>query len=332
MCASVGWRLNLQGKKILITGGAGLLGSHLAKHFLKKGASVKVIDMTARELARNLRDCMNEIEYVEGECKEKQLVQRAMQGMDIVCHQAAKVGGALYTQSHELEIGLGNLEIDRCVIEAARNERPLIFQYTSSAGVYDKTKGARIPTPESEAWRGEPDSLYGMMKLFGERLSLLVGKEIDADVAITRLFPIYGKGENYSESGRVIPHLIRKVLLKEPYIVWGDGSQLRSFLEVNDATRALVAVLEKIEETSHLVVNVGSPEAITIKDLALMISELSPYSIKAPPIFEPSKSAGSAAMVPDITLLQKLTGWTPEVPLRKGLTELFTYYQDLYGV
>lgn len=314
----------------MVTGGAGLIGSYLVRSLLEKGAAVRVVDLADPGSARNLSDCIKEVEFVQGDLRRDGIARSAVKNIDILYHLAARVSGAQYTQSHELAIGLDNMDIDRTVLGAVRKERVPVFLYASSAGVYDRTEAVRIPTPETEAWRGEPDSLYGMVKLVGERMSLLVGKEIGTRVAIARLFPTYGYGEDRSESGRVIPHLIRKILRKEPYVIWGDGSNTRTFLHVTDAVRALTTMAEKIDKVDRVPVNVGSPDATTIRDLAFMIAELSPYSSKSSPTFNMSKSAGSVSMVPDIALIEALTGWTPAVPLKRGLTELFEYYRRVY--
>ena len=314
----------------MITGGAGLLGSHLVPLLLDEGAIVRVVDRIPRDHAVNLMSAMDHIDYIEGDLRNPEITDMAFRGTEIVFHLAARVAGAQYVQLHDLDIGLDNARIDVNVFESTLKHKPSVLLYASTGGVYDKSKQDTLPTSESQAWRGEPVNLYGMAKLLGERLATRVAERIGTRLAIVRLFSVYGPGEDYGETSRVIPDLIRKILLKEPFIIWGDGSQIRNFLYVADAANALVSAVKNISRIDKRPINIGSEKSITIKELALMLREISPYPEKPTPIFDPSKPLGAIQMIPDISAARASLDWRPKVPLEEGLRKTFDWYRNIF--
>lgn len=312
-----------EGKRTLVTGGGGFIGSHLVELLAKEGAEVTV---PIRSNARYLENVKN-IRLAYGDLQSMDFCSDVCKGKDIVMNLAADVGGIEYNIKHQGSIFRNNLSIFMNVLDASRINGVERFLAVSSACVYPRH--CTIPTPEEEGFIDSPDPSnegYGWAKRMEEFLSIAYSKEYGMNIAIARPYNAYGPRDNFDpNSGHVIPALIRRVMGGEnPLIVWGSGEQTRSFLYAEDFARGLMIVTEKYCKADP--VNIGSDEEVKIKDLANLIVKLS--GKKTNIIFDDSKPSGQPRRSCGTKKLFEKTGFRTKVPLEEGIRRTIEWYRE----
>jgi len=311
-----------EGKKTLVTGGRGFIGSHLVELLAKEGAEVTVpIRSDTRYLGNN-----KNIRLVYGDLQNMDFCSEVCKNKDIVMNLAADVGGIEYNIRHQGSIFRNNLSIFMNILDASRINDIERFLTVSSACVYPRH--CIIPTPEEEGFIESPDPSnegYGWAKRMEEFLSIAYSKEYNMNIAIARPYNAYGPRDNFDpNSGHVIPALIRRVMSGEnPLIVWGSGEQTRSFLYAEDFARGLMIVTEKYCKADP--VNIGSDEEVKIKDLANLIVKLS--GKKTNIIFDDSKPSGQPRRSCSTKKLFEKTGFKTKVPLEEGIKRTIEWYR-----
>lgn len=315
------------GKKVLVTGGAGFIGSHLVEMLVQRGAQVTVPVRSLTDNKRFLNAVKDDIEIVEADLLNPQRCTDIVTGKDIVMNLAALVGGIEYNIKHPASIFRDNLQIFMNVIEAARKANVERFLVTSSACVYPRH--CTIPTPENEGFTDRPEPTnegYGWAKRMEEFLGDAYHREYGMKIAIARPYNAYGPRDNFNpESSHVIPALIKRVIDGEnPLVVWGDGSQSRSFLYVADFARGLMEVCEKYAESD--VLNIGADEETTIKEIIEMIVELS--DVKTEIQFDTSKPTGQPRRHCDVMKVKEKIGYQAQMSLREGLANTIQWYKE----
>lgn len=323
-----------QGKKVLVTGGAGFVGSHAVEMLVEQGAKVRVT--TSHELnergKQNLAQVLDDIEVVVADLRHLNDALKATKDQDYVINAAAKVAGVHWNMNHPATMFRENMLIGTNVLEAAKENKVERFLVVSSACVYRRR--CTIPTPESEGFKDEPEPTnvgYGWAKRMSEFLGKAYHDEYGMIVAIARPYNAYGPRDNFDpERSHVVPGIIHRLLSGEnPFHVWGDGEQSRSFLYVKDFARGLLEIIEKYPEADPL--NLGANEEVKIKDLVKLIMEIAGKS-DVPVIFDPSKPAGQPRRCCDTTKAEQKIGWQPEYNLRQGLQETIDWYQANYHI
>ncbi|MEK7287354.1 MAG: NAD-dependent epimerase/dehydratase family protein [Elusimicrobiota bacterium] len=314
-------------KKVVVTGGAGFIGSHLVERLVEFGAEVRAPVRPGRN-RRFLAAVLDRIEIVEGNLEEADFCRRALDGQEILMHLAARVGGIEYNMKHPASIFRDNMQVFLNVMEAARQasslERLLV---TSSACVYPRH--CRIPTPEEDGFVDVPEPTnqgYGWAKRMEEFLGAAYAQEHRLRVAIARPYNAYGPRDNFRpDSSHVIPAIIRRVWEGgNPLVVWGSGRNSRSFLYVKDFVRGLMDVTQIYPKADP--VNLGADEETGIKDLAEMIVELSGKDLSV--ICDPTKPEGQPRRRCDVQKAVQTIGFKAEIPLREGLKETIRWYQN----
>lgn len=314
-------------KRVLVTGGAGFIGSHVVEMLVRMGARVRVPVRQFSKPSPFLSEVASDVERVEADLNNPDASVRVAQNMDIILHLAAHVGGVAYNMAHPAKLFSENVRPTINIVEAARKagvERLLI---TSSACVYQRD--IPIPVPESEGFVGTPEPTnegYGLAKRMAEYLGQKAAEEYGIKVAIARPFNAYGPRDNFDpETSHVIPSLIRRVLAGEnPFMVWGTGEQSRSFLYVTDFARGLLSVAEEyaIADPVHL----ATDEETTIRDLVDLIVRLSGRDVEIR--FDPTKPSGQPRRAGDTTKMKKKLSFRPIVSLEDGLRRTMEWYQS----
>jgi GDP-L-fucose synthase len=253
------------------------------------------------------------------------VARAACAGMNTVCHLAARVGGVGYNAKHHGTLFTENLAVGLNVIDAAARAGAERFLCVSSACVYGN--GAAVPTPESEGFLGDPEATnfgYGWAKRALEVQARGYMQEFGMPVAIVRPYNAYGPRDNFDrERSHVIPALIRKVVEGEdPVVVWGDGSQTRSFLYVSDLVEGLLAALERYAVGDP--VNLGTDEEIAMAALVQRIVELSGRHPQV--VFEASRPTGQVRRLGDLTKAREQLQFSPRVALQEGLRRTMQWY------
>lgn len=314
-------------KKVLVTGGAGFIGSHLVEMLVEQGAQVTVPVRSANSNVSFLGAVKNNISIVYADLMDFDRCCEIMQGQHIVMNLAAKVGGIEYNIKHPGSIFRENLSIFMNVLEASRRADIERFLVTSSACVYPRH--CTIPTPETEGFLDRPEPTnegYGWAKRMEEFLADAYHNEYGMKIALARPYNAYGPRDNFDpESSHVIPALIKRVVDGEnPLVVWGDGSQSRSFLYVTDFARGLMEVCEKYPESD--VLNIGADEETTIKEVVEMIVELA--AVNTTIQFDTTKPTGQPRRHCDVRKVQEKIGYQAQVSLREGLQNTIQWYKE----
>jgi len=314
-------------KKILVTGGAGFIGSHLAELFLKSGDSVMVIDDLSTGSVDNIAHLKghDHFHFARDSIMNELVLDRLTSEADVVIHLAAAVGVQLIVERpvHTIETNVAGTE---AVLRTARRYGSKVM-IASTSEVYGK--GAKIPFSEDDdVLLGSTNKsrwAYAASKMVDEFLGLAYHREHGMNVVCFRLFNTVGPRQTGSY-GMVIPRFVKAGLAGEPIKVYGDGTQSRCFCDVADVVRAIKGLVDVDAQGS--VINIGGTEEVSIAALADRVRELTggqspivkiPYSEAYPPGFE-----DMSRRQPDISRIRGLTGWSPEI----GLDEILARVRD----
>ncbi len=311
---------------ILVTGGAGFIGSHLIDALLARGARVLAIDDLSTGRLSNIEHVLgrDDFHFARASITDEIVLDRMMSQSDVVVHLAAAVGVQLIVQRpvHTIETNVMGTEF---VLRSALRYRCKVL-LASTSEVYGK--GSRIPFGEDDdVLLGSTDKhrwAYAASKMLDEFLGLAYVHEYGLDVVPFRLFNTVGPRQT-GHYGMVIPRLMNQALRGEPLTVYGDGAQSRCFCDVEDVVRALLILLDR-EDVKGRLFNVGSSEEITIFELAEKVRRLTgsrseirlvPYGEAYGPGFEDMQRR-----VPDTTRLRELAGWAPTRSLDETLLRI----------
>ncbi|MFQ5861521.1 MAG: SDR family NAD(P)-dependent oxidoreductase [Candidatus Brocadiales bacterium] len=313
-------------KIVLVTGGAGFIGSHVVELLIEKGARVRVTDNLENGTLRNLHKVSDRIEFVNADLRNVNECERVSRETKVVMHLAAKVGGITYNMKHPGTMFRDNILINTNVLEMARVNNVERFLMVSSACVYQRF--CKVPTPETEGFVGVPEDTnmgYGWAKRMGEVQAEAYAKEFGMKIAIVRPYNTYGPKDHFEpERSHVIPALIKRIYDGEnPLTVWGDGEQTRAFLYVTDLARGMVEATEKYPCADAL--NLGTDEEIKMKDLVEMIISLSGEN---PTVhFDTTKPSGQPRRNCDTSKAKEKIGFEAQVRLKDGLRKQIEWYR-----
>lgn len=313
-----------KGKKVLVTGGAGFIGSHVCELLLKNGARV-TITVRSDNLS-NIENIKMNIKIIKTDLVKYEDALRATKDQEIVLNLASKVAGIQFNVDHSASMFTDNIQIAKNMIDAAVKNKVERFLVVSSACVYPRF--CTIPTPEKEGFLNDPEPTnlgYGWSKRVAELLGRFYAQEYGIKVAIARPYNAYGPRDNFNlETSHVIPGLIKRVFEGEnPLKVWGSGKQSRSFLYVEDFARGLIEITEKYAKCDP--VNIGTNEEVTIGKLSKMIVQLSNKKIKIE--FDKTKPDGQPRRNCDTKKAKRLLGFEAKVPLKVGLKKTILWYR-----
>jgi nucleoside-diphosphate-sugar epimerase len=324
--------MNLNGANVLVTGGAGHIGSHLVEYLIRQGSTVRVADNLERGRIENIQHVLDKVDFRRIDLRLPKNCDEAVQNIDIVFHLAAKLGGIEYMNADagsQAEIYDSNILMNTLMLDAARRGDVDRYLYCSTACVYpvEKQDEPNVPAlKEEDAYPANPESTYAWAKLMGEIQAKWYAKEHGMKTSTVRMFNVYAEHEDLNpRTAHVIPALVRKAVLypKVPFIVYGTGNQTRSFLYADDAVRGMVSTCDKISDGD--VVNIGSEQRITIRQLAEKIVKISGKDINL--TFDPSKPSGAMGRAANWEKAGRLLGWRPSVPMEDGLSRFYDWAQ-----
>lgn len=317
------------GKKVLVTGGAGFIGSHLVDLLVQDNAQVTVADNLSRGRLENLVHVMDRIRFHNVDLRYLHHCEEVSRGQDVIMNLASPAFGVEYSMTHHAEMLTDTVLVGFNMLEAGRRQGVKRFLVVSSSCVYPD--GAGIPTREDEGWQGTPETVnqgYGWGKRMLELQGQYYAKEYRMEVAIARPFNAYGIREPLEiEKAHVMPALIRKVLEgQDPVVVWGSGNQTRSFVHGKDFALGLKLITEHYANADP--VNVGHDRETSIRDLVLKIIAIA--GVDPVLIFDTSKPEGASRKSADITKLRSVTrGFSPLITLEEGLSEMIIYFKGM---
>ena len=313
------------GKRVLVTGGTGFIGSHLVEMLSSKGAYVTIASSRCdRKFLENVKSYNTTL--VKADLTELGQCKKAVKSQDIVMNVAASVGGIEHNINHPGTIYTKNVLMNTNMLEAAKNENVERYLVVSSACVYKRH--CTIPTPETEGYDDWPEPTndgYGWSKRMAEIQGQLYAREFGMKIAIARPYNAYGPRDNFEpKTSHVIPALIKRVIDGEnPLNVWGSGNQSRSFLYATDFCRGLMEITEKYAVADPL--NIGADEETTIRELVEIIIKHSGKDTKA--VFDTSKPEGQPRRKCDTRKAFEKIGFKAEVSLETGIRETIEWYK-----
>jgi len=317
---------------ILITGGAGLIGSNLVKVLCRAGEAPFVADNLWRGKLENLHSNGQplidlESKFFQVDLQDLEQCRYVTRNVDTVVHLADIVAGINYVFSNELFLFRANNLINSNMLNASIENGVKRFLYVGTACSYPVERQSSVGGPllkEEDAYPANPESAYGWSKLIGEYECALAEKEGKIDMAVLRFHNVYGPpAELSADRSQVIPALCRKAICypKEPFIVWGTGTQRRAFLFVEDAVDAIIRALDR--GMGKGVIQIGPSESVSIAEVARKIVTLSGKAIEIE--FDTSKPEGDKDRVGDTSKARIELGWMPRVGLEQGLGQTYRW-------
>lgn len=315
-------------KRILVTGGAGFIGSHLCDKFLSLNYKVICVDNLLTGQKKNIKNLLNnpDFKFIKADVchKADYSLFTNHHSLDYILHFASPAGPNPNSPKSYLKYPvktyLANSIGTHYLLKLAKKEKAE-FIFASTSEVY----GDPLEHPQKETYNGNvntlgPRACYDESKRFGEMAAITYGKKYKLNTKIIRIFNTYGPRMN-PKDGRVIPQFILQALKNKPITIYGNGRQTRSFCYIDDLVKGIVLIVKKAKP--YDVFNLGNGNEITIIKLAKLIKKLcqskSKFSFKSLPFDDPRKRK------PDLTKIKQKLGWNPETRLKDGLLKTIDY-------
>jgi UDP-glucose 4-epimerase len=315
--------LTLEGAKVLVTGGAGFIGSELVRQLAIAGASVTAVDNLVNGKRENLEEVIcNQVSLEVTDIRDTGSMEKFLDGVDIVYHLACLgVRHSIHDpeQNHEV-----NASATLHLLELSKKLEVGRFVYVSTSEVY----GTARHTPMTEQHPTMPHTVYGGSKLAGECYARAFFDTYEYDTVIVRPFNAFGpRSHHEGDSGEVIPKFMLRAMAGQPMIIFGDGKQTRDFTFVGDTARGiLLAGLS--ENALGETINLGQGKEITVRDLADQIRTMTDNA-DAEIVFDEPRPGDVLRLFADTTKAKELLGFAPEIGLVEGLEKLRQWYGSL---
>lgn len=310
----------MRGVNVLVTGGAGFIGSHVVEALVRRGARVRVLDDLSTGSLAFLKAVREAIEWVQGDVADLTVARQAMRGITHVVHEAA-VRSIPRSIDHPVLCNQVNVGGTLNILQAAQEARVRRVVVASSSSVY----GDVSTYPITEDHPLHPASPYAVSKLAGEWYARLFRELHGLDGVCLRYFTVFGPRMD-SESGyaMAVPRFIAALLRGESPPVFGDGQQRRDFVFVDNVAEATVQALE-VSGADPAVLNIGSGQDLSILELVARLNRLMQCEI--PPRHLPAKAGESRRTLADITQARRVLGYAPRVSLDEGLARTIAWFR-----
>ena len=307
-------------KKVLVTGGTGLIGKPLVKMLIESGANVRIVSLD------NPQKLHPQIEFICADLTKYENCKKACRNVDYVFNLIGIKGSPKMMKERPATYFVPSLMFSTNMMESAYRAGVKNFLFTSSVGVYAPAEV--FFEDDAEKTLPSPNDLFGgWHKRTGELQARTYKIEYGWDkISIVRPTNTYGPHDNFDpENAMVVPSLIKRVLDGEnPLVVWGDGSPVRDFIHAKDVAGGMLLALEK-NPGPDKPINLGSGTGYTIKNLVDII--INNVEKKPDVIWDTSKPSGDKKRVMDITRARELLGWKPEISLEEGIKETMEWYK-----
>jgi dTDP-glucose 4,6-dehydratase len=307
--------------EILVTGGAGFIGSHIVDRLLDEGVQVRIVDDLSTGEKKNLIQHENKqkFHFIEGDIRNYDLVKKVVKGVDAVFHEAALVSVTSSVENPLLanEINVtGTVNLLKACVDA-HIER---FVFASSCAIY----GDSETLPNHENLMPMPLSPYAVSKLAAENYVKVFHDIYDLETVILRYFNVYGPRQKYGPYSGVISTFVNRFLENKPPIIYGDGEQTRDFVNVNDVVEANMLALSEQMAVGE-VFNISRGEAISINTLAESLQRILGKA-NLEPVYAEARPGDIRKSYADISKARRNLGYKPSVKLDEGLNELVKWY------
>ncbi|MBI5574320.1 MAG: SDR family oxidoreductase [Elusimicrobia bacterium] len=309
---------------VLVTGGAGFIGSSIADELLKRNYRVRIIDNFCTGRIENIKHIIGKIELVKGDIRDGKLVDRIMKGVGFVFHEAAlrSVPRSIDDPGSTNDVNItGTLNL----LIAAKDNKVKRFIYASSSSVYGDTR----ELPKRETQKPQPISPYAVSKLTGEYYCQVFSKTFGLETVSLRYFNVFGPRQDpESKYAVVVPIFIYCGLKNKPFEVHSDGKQSRDFTYIDNVVSANILALTA-RNVSGKIFNIACNEKHSILEIANTVSKI--LKIKPRFIYKPKRAGDVRHTLADITLAKKFLGYKPLVNFEDGMKKTVEYFREFYA-
>jgi GDP-D-mannose 3', 5'-epimerase len=314
---------------VVVTGAGGFIGHHVAKNLKERGYWVRGVDIKEPEYEATAAD-----EFLLLDLRYWENCQQAVDGMDHVYHLAADMGGIGYITANHADIARNDILINTHMLEASRKAGVSRFLFSSSACIYPEYRQNEADVTalaEDDAYPAMPEEGYGWEKLFTEKLCQYYQEDFDMETRVARFHNVYGPLGTWDGGKEKAPAAIsRKIAMAndvDEIDIWGDGSQTRSFMYIDDCVEGVYRIMHS---DYHLPLNLGTDELVTINELVDTVARIAGKKIEKQ--HDLTKPQGVRGRNSDNTRIKEVLGWAPSIPLEQGLTETYRWVEGQVSV
>ena len=313
--------MNLAGASVVVTGGAGFIGSELARQLCEAHAEVSVLDSLVNGSEENLADIAAQPRLIRGDVRDAAVLRDVLRGCDIVFHLACL--GVRHSLVHPMENHEVNATGTLRVLEAAHEARVRRFVHVSTSEAY----GSAQTVPMTEEHPTRPATVYGASKLAGESYARAFFAIHGMPVTVVRPFNAFGpRCHHEGDSGEVIPRFLLRTLAGRPVLIFGDGEQTRDFTFVEDTARGIL-LAACAEAAIGGTFNLGSGREIAIREVAAAVARA--LEVPPPAVRHTAPRPGDVRrLIADSTHAARVLGYAPRVTFEDGLRRLAAWYRD----
>jgi nucleoside-diphosphate-sugar epimerase len=314
------------GRRVLVTGGASFLGSHLVAALVERGAQVRVVDDLSTGRLTNIESHRSAggLDFIHADLREPGVARSVLEGIDLVLHLAADHGGRGYLDLHQAGPA-SNLLLDGLIFWEARRAGVEKVVFASSGCVYPNHLQR---DPDDEVYLTEDlvaspydaDNMYGWAKLMGELTLRAYCEEYGLKAAACRYFTAYGP--RGLETHAVIAMIARAFVRQDPFEVWGDGTQVRNWTYIDDIVRGTLLAAERIDDGSAI--NLGTMERVRVIDAARLVLRYTDHQAEIR--LRPDMPTGPLNRAADNSAARTLLGWEPRIRFADGLRQTVDWY------
>jgi nucleoside-diphosphate-sugar epimerase len=314
----------MRGRTVLVTGAGGFIGHHLVSYLVRKGCTVRGVDLTPPEYEQTAAH-----EFRELDLRHRDNCRTAVEGISEIYHLAADMGGIGYITASHAVITLNNTLINAHMIEAARQSKVEKLLFSSSACIYPQhlqSSAEVTPLREDDAWPAEPEEGYGLEKLFMEKLCQYAMEDWGVATRVVRFHNVYGPLGTYDGGREKAPAAICRKIAScrdgDVIEIWGDGQQTRSFMYIDDCVEGIYRIMQS-DYSAPL--NLGTDELVTVDQLVDIVAATAGKSIVKR--HERSQPQGVRGRNSDNTRLRQVLGWEPRISLRQGIRPTYEWIE-----
>jgi UDP-glucose 4-epimerase len=308
-------------ERVLVTGGAGFIGSHIVRRLCGDGQKVRVADNLSTGKEERLKALGPSIEFMRVDLADAAAADAVVKGMNYVVHQAA-VPSVQRSVQDPVGTNRSNVTATLNLLESCRKRKVRRFVYAASSSAYGDTE----VLPKREDMTPHPLSPYALQKLVGERYCKLYSDLFGLETVSLRYFNVFGPSQDpTSEYSAVIPKFATRLLAGKPLTVYGDGEQSRDFTYVDDVVEANLLAL-KAPRAVGMVLNVGCNNRITLKQLIRLLEEI--LNVRAEVKYLPARPGDVRHSLAGIELAREYLGYEPQVTVKEGLRRTVKWFQE----
>lgn len=308
--------------RILVTGGAGFIGSHLVNHLLERDYEVTIIDNLSSGRIKNISRQRRNLHFIKGDVRDFQLIKRIAKNADAIFHEAALASVVLSVQD-PLVANETNVTGTLNLLKASSDLGVKRFIYASSAAVYGNMPVVR----KKENVLLDPTSPYGVSKLAAEKYAKIFYELYGLETVSLRYFNVYGPRQHFDEKWAycgVTSIFLDRLLKNLPPVIYGDGEQTRDFVYVKDVVEANMLALNKRDAAGE-VLNIGTGKRITVNKVAQLLKQITNKE-NLENIYADSRPGDVRHGYADITKAERILRYEPKFSIEQGLTELVDWY------